>query len=484
MSAGEWVLVTLDEKVAQRSGSPPKLPVPVSELETLSEKGLSADTIKKYIQQFLQQAPSTFRSENPELAARFDAYSAKAMFVERAEKAMQTGDTKAAVSALQTVVRLDKADQGARLNLAMALARGGNMPAAKAELSAISATFAGDPGYHQAFAEVLRACEERDASIAELVLALEAKPDFQPAMDTLAELGVLSKIYEDPQDARSLVYVRSDSLVEHFTQVFEARKTPQFLLEHLVYHEGDGRHPLVILAAERLLASPDATPAMRERAEVARAASLRALGRTGDALAAINAFLGTGTETAAPLVELAECLRAQGDGAAATAALERALVADPGDQLAIVARFWPADHEDLHGLAAAVPALRTHAQAHPDVPGVHRAIARAELALGNDEDALTLLGKAVQLAPKDDDLRAEWWVALGRTGRQADVVRDAEQLGNMKERSWRLRWSEAEAFAALGRKQEARAAFTALNLDESLHVDVRRRAKRAANGVG
>ena len=484
MSSSQWVLVTLDEKVAQRSGSPPKLPVPESELETLTQKGLSAGTIRKYIQEFLQQAPSSFRSDNPELAARFDAYAAKALFVDRAEKAMQTGDANSAVSALQTVVRLDKSDQGARLNLAMALARQGNFTAAKTELSAISATFAGDASYHHVFAEVLRASGERDASIGELVLALEAKPDFQPAMDSLVELGVLSKIYEDPQDAKSLVYVRSDSLAEHFAQVFEARSSPQFLLEHLVYHEADSRHALVILAAERLLASHDLLPATRERAEVARAAALRALGRSDEALASIGAFLARGQESAPALVERAECLRARGDAAGADAALERALAADPGDQLSIVARFWPADREDLKGLAAAIPELRAHADAHPHVPGVHRALARAELVLGNVDDALRLLEGAVRLDPKDDDLRSEWWVALAHAGRQADVVRDAEQLGNMKDRSWRLRWTEAEALGALGRKQEARAAFTALNLDEALHVDLRKRAKRAANAVG
>ena len=46
-----------------------------------------------------------------------------------------------------------------------------------------------------------------------------------------------------------------------------------------------------------------------------------------------------------------------------------------------------------------------------------------------------------------------------------------------------LRWNEAEAYSGLGKQMEARACFTALNFDESLHVDIRRRAKRAANGL-
>ena len=49
----------------------------------------------------------------------------------------------------------------------------------------------------------------------------------------------------------------------------------------------------------------------------------------------------------------------------------------------------------------------------------------------------------------------------------------------MKTRDWRLRWNEAEAYQGLGRQVEARACFSAINFDENLHVDIRRRAKRA-----
>jgi tetratricopeptide (TPR) repeat protein len=476
MSGGEWVLLALDEKVARRSGSPPKLPLPEAEAEKVAKQGLSADSIRKYIAQFLQQAPSSFRVENPELAARFDAYAGKGVFLERAEKALSTGDTKGAISALQMVTRLDKHDDGARLNLAMAYARDGNFPAASSELLAIQPTFAGDASYHHSFAEVLRASGARDASIEQLVLALEAKPDFRPAMDTLAELGVLSKLYEDPQDAASLIYVRTDSLVEHFGQVFAARNTPKFLLEHLTYHETDSRHALALLAAERLLALPELASADRERAEVARAGALRALGRTPDALDAIKNYLSAAGESAPALVELAECLRGS-DAAAADAALDRALAADPGDQLAIIARFWPSKRDDLHALADAIPKLREHAAAHPAAAGAQRGLARAEHTLGNTDDALALLQKAVALAPDDDDLRSEWWVALADAGRHAEVVADAEKLGNMAARGWRLRWSEAESLLSLGKKLEARAAFSALNHDEALHVDLRRRAK-------
>jgi hypothetical protein len=54
----------------------------------------------------------------------------------------------------------------------------------------------------------------------------------------------------------------------------------------------------------------------------------------------------------------------------------------------------------------------------------------------------------------------------------------------MKARDWKARWNHAEAFAASGRKIEAQTVFAGINHDESLHIDVRKRAKRAAMGIG
>jgi len=127
--------------------------------------------------------------------------------------------------------------------------------------------------------------------------------------------------------------------------------------------------------------------------------------------------------------------------------------------------------------------LQAHAEEHPASSGGWRMLARGRLAIGDSERALTLFEKAVALAPGDDDLRAEWWAELVRLGRSVEVIADAEKLGDMKTHDWKARWNHAEAFAAAGRKIEAQAVFAAINHDDSLHVDVRKRAKRAAMGV-
>jgi Flp pilus assembly protein TadD len=103
--------------------------------------------------------------------------------------------------------------------------------------------------------------------------------------------------------------------------------------------------------------------------------------------------------------------------------------------------------------------------------------------VGRAEDAIDLLKKAVDLAPADDDLRSELWHELTKQQRYQEILDDVAKLGDMKARDWRLRWNEGEAYAGLGKKTEARACFSAVNFDESLHVDIRRRAKRAVNGL-
>jgi hypothetical protein len=111
-------------------------------------------------------------------------------------------------------------------------------------------------------------------------------------------------------------------------------------------------------------------------------------------------------------------------------------------------------------------------------------VARAKLATGSEQEALSLFEKAVGLAPDDDDLRGEWWGELAKETRYDDILADAAKLGDMTGRPWMLRWNEAEAYRGLGKQVEARACYMAINMDESLHLDIRKRAKRAVQELG
>ncbi|MCA9626094.1 MAG: tetratricopeptide repeat protein [Myxococcales bacterium] len=470
----EWAYVKLEEKVAKLNGMPMQVPVPKEEFEGLAEKGLDGAKVREWIGKFMAEVPGSWRQQNNELASRYDAFLAKGMHWDKAQKAFQKGDSEAAIKALKMITRVDKDDAAARMNLAMALASSGQYPEALEAFKAIEDVAKGDPDYHVAKGNVEIALQQPDDAINDFADALEAKPDCKPAMDGLVSLGVLMRVYEDPKDASSLTYVRRDSLLDYYEDVWgSAERDVAYYLEQIAYHELERRWDVVVAAADRALA----LDANDERAAAARVSAMRSLKRD-DAADEARKFLETHPESVPMLVELAQCVGARSDEGKAL--LDKALELDPGDQIALTLRFWPDSGDELQPLLAALPDLKAFAEAHAECAGTWRSVGRAMLRLGKDDEALDVFRKAISLAPEDDDLRSEFWSELGRLQKWDQILEDAEGVEDINQRSWQLRWGEAEAYAGSGKKIEARAAFTAINQDESLLIDIRRRAKRAA----
>jgi tetratricopeptide (TPR) repeat protein len=484
MSEGtEWMMIGLDEKAARRQGVPHQVPVPKAEFEGLADKGLQMDQLKKWISAFLQLAPSSWRQQNSQLASRYDAFIGKVDMWNRAQQAFQKNDFKTAISTLKIIGNIDPNDHAAKMNLASALAATGDAPGAMKLFEAVRPTFEGEPDFHVAVGHVHMAMQNKDGAIGEMVLALEAKPDCKPALDALKNLGVLVAVYDDPKDAASLTYVRTDSVLGYLQGVWDAApRDAAYYLEQAVYHESDRRWDVVAAAADRAVAAGGDAPA--ERAVLVKIAALRSLEKQEEALAAARAYLEKKPESSAGHVELARCLAATGKKDESRAAVDKALELDPGNLVALDLRFWPEERGDIALIQEAVGPLEEFAKKHEGSAGAWTSLARAKLAVGVSDEALALFAKAVALAPNDEDLRAEWWSELAKQARFAEVIADAEKLGDMSKRSWKLRWAEAEAYAGLDKKVEARAAFTAMNHDESLLLDIRRRAKRAAESVG
>jgi tetratricopeptide (TPR) repeat protein len=483
----EWVLIGLDPKMARRQGLPAQLPVPKSEFEGLADKGLGIDTARKWIKSFLNDSTpgkdGAWRKKNSQAVTAMEVFLDKAALWERAQKGFSENDYEKAISALKRITSMDPEDHAARLNLASAQANTRDYPAALKSFQAIRKTFEGDADYHVAVGQLHAAMQNRDEAMNELVLALEAKADCQPALDALVSLGVLVPIYENPKDAASLTYVRSDSVVEYLAGLWdgEARDVP-FFLEQIAYHEREGRWAVVQAAAERAARVAEGKGGS-ERAELARIAALRELGKRDEALLAARAYADK-AGSAGARVELSRCLGAAGKEDEAKAELERALEADPGDLMALQLRFWPVDAAtNIQGVGDAIPALTEFAKAHPSAAGAWRSLARAKLAVNATDEGLELLRKAVDLVPGDDELRAELWTQLGKLQRYQEILDDAAKLEDMGKRDWKLRWNEAEAYLGLDKKVEARGAFTAINFDDSLHVDIRKRAKRAVKSI-
>lgn len=345
----------------------------------------------------------------------------------------------------------------------------------------IRETFNDDPEFHVTYAQMNVLKGDEAAATESLVRALELKPDHMPAMDALAKIGWLAKIYENPRDATSLVYVKSESVREYLEEYVwnQTERTPDYFLEQLGYHASEKRFDVAFAAAER--ACHGATGTVLERAVAGKIAALRDLSRTAEAIAASHAFLKEHEGSAAVWVELSGCHARAGDSKAADEAVERALKVDPGEPMALALKFWPADRENLAEVLAVLPKLQAWSDAHPTVAGAWRSLARAKLLTGADDEAFALFQKAVALAPDNDDLRSEWWSDLAKLERFEEIIADTKTLGDMTTRSWQLRWNEAEAYRGLKRMMEARGCFMQLNADETLAIDVRKRAKRAAN---
>ncbi len=477
----EWVLVALDAKMARRQGMPSKVPVPKEDFEGLADKGLPAEELRGWIRDFLSSSPmgkdGNWRRRNSDLVTQLEGFFDKAPLWEKAQKLFAASDFENALKTLKRIVTMCPDDHAARMNYANALANSGDFEKAYKELKAIRESFLGEPDYHVTFAQILVMREEKDAAIEELYLALDHKPDHMAAMDALAKLGVLAKVYEDPRDATSLTYVPVSMLESHFVdQVWAAaERSPAYYLEQMGYHASEKRFALALVASERALAL-----ASSEAAAAGKVCALRELGRIDEALAAGEAFVSATPGATQIHNELAVTLVRAGKDELARAAIERALAADPGDQVALVLKFWPADRTDLQAVQGALPALTAWASSHPEAAGAWRSVARALLVIGNEDDALAQFERAVKLAPGDDELRSEWWSELSRLERYEEVVRDSTSVGDMKTRDWQLRWNEAEAYRGLKRLMEARACYLQINADESLQIDIRKRAKRAA----
>ncbi len=484
---GEWVLIGLDEKMARRQGIPARLPVPKGEFEGLADKGLNMEIARKWIKDFLDNSEpgksGRWRKDNSRVVAALEAFLDKAPVWEKAQKAFGEKNYDEAIRLLKRISTMDPEDHSAKLNLASALANMGDHGGALKSFKQIRPTFEGDPDFHVAVGHVHIALQDKDSALNEMVLALEQKPDFQPALDAMVQLGVLTPIYENPRDGASLLYVRADSVIDYLLQSWDAApRDGAFFLEQLAYHEREQRHGAALAAAERAVAALNGG-AGAGRAELARVTALRALGRNEEALAAVKAYAAKVPTSSGAQVELAKCLASTNQIEIANAAIDKALELDPGDLAALTFKFWPADATDIKKIADASPALAAFAEAHPKSPGVWRSLARAYLAVGREDDALALFSKAVDLAPDDDDLRAEWWSELGKQQRYPEILADAGNVKEMQKRDWKLRWNEAEAFLGSDKRIEARACFTALNLDDTLHVDIRKRAKRAVEVI-
>lgn len=479
--AGEWVVLNLDEKMAKRHGMPAQLPMPKERFEELGVEGLSHEMAQRWVKAFLGVAGPTLRQKQPQDAKRYEAYLSKMQFWKDAQKAFEKQDLAQAIKQLSVVCTVDKDDYAAKQNLATSYAAAGRHDEAQALFEQIADIWSGVPDYHVAFANVLMIKGDRDQALEHFVSALEADGECRAAMDGLVSLGFLVKIYEDPLDAGSVVFVRKDSVLEYLEgQWKENPPDAEHYLRVAGYHEDEQRYDVMLAAAERAQsAAPD-----RVEALLAKTRALRHLKRTEEAKAALASAAEDHPASATLIAELAQCERDLGHVDEARSLIQRALDIDPSNLTALQLQFLPENNTSLEAVQRALPSVTAFSEAHPNSAGAWRMLGRLRARASNESGADDAFQRALELSPDDEDLRVEYWNELVRRGEFATIIRDAEALGEMAQRDWRLRWSEADAFNGLGKKLEARMAYAAINADEKLHIAVRARAKRAVESLG
>lgn len=475
-------MLNLDAKQAKQHGMPERLPIPKDQFEAAGTKGLTHDAAVGWVTKFLAEAGPSLRQKEPATAKRYEAYIAKMKFWQDAQKAFTRRDFSKAASLLQLVSNVDKEDYAAKHSLATVNAALGNHEAATRVFGEIAEVWSGSAEYHVAFANALLAAGQRDPAIEQFVLALEADAECRPAMEGLVTLGLLVKVYEDPLDPKSLTFIRRDALLEYLTE--EWGRTPQsveFLLRVGAYHESERRYDVALAASEHIVdRDPD-----NEAGVLLHASALRHLGRVDEARTALANYLKAHPQSPSVLAQLASLELVQGDKALADQCLDQALDIDPGHLTALQLKFFgDLDSPPLERAQEVLPLVEAYAERHSSHANPRRLLGRILLQINNEEPALSALHAAAQLAPGDDDVLAEYLNALLRYGRFQTIIEQVGSLADLSKRDWRLRWSEADAYLGLGRKMEARAAFTAINADENLHVAVRARAKRAVESLG
>ena len=208
--------------------------------------------MRAWVHRFITTSPAmhnaNWRTQNAALARSFEVFVAKKDGWAKAQGAFAKSDFKTAVGALRMISNIDPNDHCAKLNLATALASSGDHPGALATLDAIVDTWADDASSSARQRATWRSSGRTTPSARSPTRW--RRTVAQAALETLKALGVLAAIYEDPKDAASLIYVRSDKVGEHMEAVWAAApRDAAYYLQQATYHQLE-RRPAVALATE------------------------------------------------------------------------------------------------------------------------------------------------------------------------------------------------------------------------------------------
>ena len=177
----------------------------------------------------------------------------------------------------------------------------------------------------------------RDEAIAAFKTALQTNPNDPMALEGLVQFRVAVKLFRDPKDPKSVVYVPVEQYRAMVAQQIEPlSKEPDQLVAFAEHQLREGHTPEIgVQALEKAL---EIRP-NHARTMVALGAGYRMTGQSERAIETLRRVTEIEPENPWGFFHLAQAFNAAGDKAGETQALDRVLALDPNFQQAIGIRF-------------------------------------------------------------------------------------------------------------------------------------------------
>ena len=310
----------------------------------------------------------------------------------------------------------------------------------------------------------------RDEAVDAFKKALQTNPNDQMALEGLVQFRVAVKLFKDPKDAKSVVYVPVEQYREMVAQQIEPlSKEPDQLVAFAEHQLREG-HTLEVgvRALEKALEIRPNHP----RTMVALGAAYRLTGQTDRAIEMLRRVTEAEPENPWGYFHLAQAFNAAGDKAGETASLDRLLALDPNFQQAIGIRFGidPANpSQEVQDQITAFAAEREAWMAYLVASSIARD--RGDLAASQ-----SLAERAHAIKPDAEETLLHYSSILADNKdaeKLAEAIEPAVRLGKY---SKRLDWNYAQALHALDRTSEA----IALLRDAAASADAPADFKQAA----
>ena len=299
------------------------------------------------------------------------------------------------------------------------------------------------------FGGMLGEAGRRDEAVAAFRNALQSNPNDPLALEGLVQLRVAVKLFKDPKDPKSVIYLPVEQYRTMSAQQIEAlAKEPDQLVSFGEFHLQQGHTPEVaVQALEKALEVRPSHP----RTMVALAAGYRTAGQHERALELLKNVTEIEPSNPWGFFHLAQACNTAGDKAGETSALDRVLALDPNFQPAIGIRFGidPANpSKETEDRIAAFGAEKGSWMALLIASSVARD--RGDLAASQD-----CAERAHGLNPDAEEVLLHLSSILADTKdaqKLADIIEPAVRLGKYTKR---LDWNYAQALRHLDRTGEA-----------------------------